>query len=274
MTIRLLGVLGVPVSLGVVALLAVQDPADGESTRALWNTKFAAARTQAGGAPQPASSSEAFIGVTVWRLRGARSSDPPGVRLLVHALEFTPERVDAHTPLAVGEQVRIGVECARAGYLYVIDRERYASGEVGPPYLIFPTRRIQGGKNRVRAGRLVEIPDAEDTPPYFTLSRSRPDQLGEQLTIILSPRPLPEAVSGSDLRLDPAKVRQWERNWGAGVKMLNTPAGAKTMTPAERDSASGGPLLRAGDPLPQRMYRVEAPPRQPVLVSLELNVRR
>jgi hypothetical protein len=247
----------------------------------MWNTKFAEARTQPGGEsrPAPARDDEALVGVTVWRLRSARPSDPPGVRLLVHERDrqqsLTPERVDTNMPLAVGERIRIGIECARSGYLYVIDRERYGAGEVGPPYLIFPTRRIRGGENQVRAGRLVEIPDQADRPQYLTLQRSRPDHLGEQLTVIVTPQPLPDLVSDGDpLRLDPARVREWERKWGAGAKMLNAADAGKTMTPAERNSASGGQLLRAGDPLPQRLYRVAAQPGQPVLVSLDLNIGR
>ena len=139
---------------GAAALLAAaQDPTGGDGARALWNSKFADARTQPGGESRqaPARDAEAFVGVTVWRLRSARASDPSGVRLLVHERDrqqsFTPERVDTSTPLSIGERIRIGIESARSGYLYVIDRERYGSGEVGPPYLIFPSRRIHGGEN-------------------------------------------------------------------------------------------------------------------------------
>ena len=52
-------------------------------------------------------------------------------------------------------------------YLYVIDREQYADGTQGEPYLIFPTTRTRGGDNSVKAGRVMEIPSQDDNPPYL-----------------------------------------------------------------------------------------------------------
>src|SRR6185503_7828462 len=87
------------------------------------------------------------IGVTVWRLRPSRESDQGG-RVLVHdglkQTQYTPERIEAGTPLNVGDRVRITVESPRPGFLYIVDREQYADGSFGEPMLIFPTLKTRG----------------------------------------------------------------------------------------------------------------------------------
>ena len=80
-----------------------------------------------------------------------------------------------------GRPCSLSFESARAGFLYVIDREQYADGSASEPYLIFPTSRTRGGDNRVEAGRLIEVPDQADRPNYFSVRRSRPDQVAETL---------------------------------------------------------------------------------------------
>src|SRR6266446_6051279 len=73
------------------------------------------------------------VGVTVWRLRPSRSSDE-GARVLVQEglkqAEWTPERIEADTPLKIGDRVRLSIESPRPGFLYIIDREQYADGSL------------------------------------------------------------------------------------------------------------------------------------------------
>ena len=132
------------------------------------------------------------VGVTIWRLRPAGRADS-GERIIVHddnAREYVPERISANTKLSAGDRVRISVEAARNGYLYVIDRELYADGTLGEPYLIFPTTRTLNGDNQVRVGKLAEIPAQDDSPPFFTIRKSRPDQVAEMVSVLVSPTPL------------------------------------------------------------------------------------
>src|SRR5438552_14378695 len=60
----------------------------------------------------PIRTSYEEIGVTVWRLRPSRSSDE-GARVLVmdglRQSEWTPERIEADTPLKVGDRVRLKI---------------------------------------------------------------------------------------------------------------------------------------------------------------------
>lgn len=126
--------------------------------------------------------SVSLIGITFWRLRPSTATDDKGARLLVQdrlgtqAVEWMPERIEAETPVTEGQFVRLSIESPSTGYLYVIDREQCKDGKLGDPYLIFPTKRTRGGDNAVTAGRVIEIPAQEDTPPYFNSWRcSRPE---------------------------------------------------------------------------------------------------
>src|SRR5690349_8756957 len=111
---------------------------------------------------------ETVVGVTIWKLRAAESGSETTIN--TGSAQWTPERVEAGTPLAKGDHVRLSIEAARPGYMYIINRERYADGSYGDPYLIFPTSRLAGGNNRTSIGRVIEIPSQSDQPPYFTLT--------------------------------------------------------------------------------------------------------
>jgi hypothetical protein len=152
------------------------------------------------------------VGVAIWRLRPAGAGDNRGVRLLVQEDAGSAERVAQTSALHSGDRVRVTIESPEAGYLYVVDRERCASGERGAPYLIFPTLRTRGGDNEVAAGKLVEIPGQEDRPNFFSLKPSRADQVEEELTILLVPKPIEGLEIGEQaVRIQAEMAAGWER---------------------------------------------------------------
>jgi hypothetical protein len=186
-------------------------------------------------------------------------------------------RISADTVLSQGQRVRVSFEAARNGYLYVVDREQYADGTLGKPYLIFPTLRIHGGNNEVTAGRLIEIPALEDTPSYFTMRASRPDHVAEMLTVIVTPSPLDEVRIGREaIELSAEQVDRWEKQWGAKVNRLEANGQeGKTYTIAEKEAGTERVrLLTHDEPLPQTMYHVEAQPGNPLLLSVPLRIAR
>jgi hypothetical protein len=236
------------------------------------------ARINRRGARPPATEE---IGVTVWRLRPARDNDVGGRVLVLDGLKqapYTPERIEASTPLNVGDRVRITVESPRTGFLYIIDREQYVDGSFGEPMLIFPTRKTRGGDNRVMPGKLIDIPAQEDQYSYFTAqpAGSRRDQIAEVLTVILVPSPLPLTIGDQPLKILPSKVAEWEKSWGGVTEILELVDGAGRAWTSEEKAASaanGRQLTQSGPP-PQTVYRVARKTGGPLMVTVPLRYAR
>lgn len=262
-----------------------------ETTRKLWDTAFIGSATSKKDTRRRSRSyriatpkipidnvtPESVVGVTIWRLRPA-SARASGERMIVHedaaAKQWMPERISPATKLSQGDKLRISVEGARKGYLYVINREQYADGSLGEPYLIFPTTRTLNGDNRVDVGRLTEIPAQDDSPPYFTVRKSRPDHVAEVLSVLVSPTPLEGvAISDKAQQLSEKQVAEWEAQWSGGVGFLEMDKGVgQAWTREERDAgAANTRALTAEGPAPQLLfYRAAAKPNDPLFVKLQL----
>jgi hypothetical protein len=277
------------VSLIASVTLKAQDEA---TTRKLWDTAFINSgtkkssprkttkrtyRIETPNVPTSGVNGETVVGVTLWRLRRATSTDS-GERLIVHedaeAAEWLPERIAASTRLDQGDRLRISVEAARTGYLYVIDREQYADGSLSEPYLIFPTTRTLGGNNQVTVGKITELPARDDRPPYFTVKRSRPDQVAEVLSVLISPSPLAGIeITDKAQKLPEAQVSKWEKSWGTRVGLLELEAGAgKPWTREEKEAGSGvAQVLKSDAPAPQAIYyQPNTKSNEPILVKVRL----
>jgi hypothetical protein len=269
---------------------------DEGQTRHLWDTAFIEPRKAGSSARKPAAkryriatpaipvagvAPDSVIGVTLWRLRPVRSTDR-GERIVVHegpeSIEWLPERISTGNRLVEGDRLRISIEAARTGYLYVIDREEYADGSLGDPILIFPTTRTRGGDNQVRVGRVIEIPDQEDRPPFFTLRRSRPNHVAENLTVVVSPAPIEGLqVTEKAQRLSNEQVAAWEKLWGGQAGRLEMENGAgKQWTSAEKNAGLDGTrALTEDDPGPQTIYyQPGVSSTKAVLVQLQLKYAR
>ena len=270
------------------SVLMAQNPDD--MTRKLWDTAFTSSAPKKNTRRRPTSyrlatpnvptnnvAPETVVGVTLWRLRPAKQSDS-GERLIVHEdnsdNEWIPERISANTRLVQGDKLRMSVEAVRGGYLYVIDREQYADGSLGEPYLIFPTTRTAGGDNRVAIGRLVEIPAQDDNPPFFTMKKSRTDHVAEVLSVIVTPTKLDGVqITDKALKLTDAQVTAWEKSWGSNVGNLEMTTAGQTWTKEEKDARTRA--LTATAPPPQLVfYRPSVKPTEPMFVKLRLSYRR
>jgi hypothetical protein len=210
-----------------------------------------------------------------------RRSNPAdtGERILVQEgedeVEWLPERISSATKIVPGDRLRISVEAARTGYLYVIDREQYADGSLGEPHLIFPTTRTLNGDNSVRVGKLLEIPAQDDAPPYFKVRRSRPDHVGEVLSVFVTPKPLEElSITDKAIKLTEAQVAAWEKQWSTLVGSIELENGAgKPWTREEKQAATGNgsAVLNAHAPSPQVVYyRPQAKVTEPIMVKVQL----
>ena len=283
----------------VLPISRAQDTAPpGTGTRQLWDENLqrlrpppprrpSVPRPQKAQAPER-TVDDAFVGLTLWHLRPSALSDSIGTRLLVHEeesgtrQEFTPARVESNTVLPEGSRIRVSIEAARAGYLYVVDREQYADGTFSEPYLIFPTTQIRGGMNQVGPGIVVEIPDADDKTPYFRLRRNRArtgagtEQVSEVLTVLFSPKPIAGLTIGrtaQKLRAD--EFAAWEKQWATQTTVLEASGeSGKAYSEVEKRAGQQGVALTAEDPVPQTLIKTSAKPGDPMLVTVPIRIAK
>lgn len=265
----------------LVLSISAQRPED--MTRKLWDTAFSSSTTKKSTNPRRAYRNatpnvpvnnvapETVVGMTLWRLRPPRRADS-GERLIVHEdnTEWMPERISATTRLGQGDRIRISVEAVRAGFVYIVDREQYADGSLGEPYLIFPTKRTGGGDNEVAIGRLLDIPAQDDSPPFFVMRKSRADHVAEVMSVIVTPTRL-EGINITDkaLKLTDAQVASWEKSWGSSVGRMEMAMAGQSWTKEEKDARTRA--LTANAPPPQLLfYRPSVKPTEPMFVKLRL----
>jgi hypothetical protein len=220
---------------------------------------------------------DALVGVTIWRFRSSRVEDEADMRELAYnagaRVELTPVRIESDPVLRVGQKVRFGIETPRRGFLYVVNRSRYADGATGDPYLVFPLSAIRGGDNEVFAGRLTEVPSRADAPPYYDVEASRPGLVAEELIILVTPEPLDVAIGPRPRRLTNEQVAEWERRWGGEAEAAELEGGlGETPTGRERDAATRQYLLTQAEAPPQTLYRIAARPGEPLMLRLVLRV--
>jgi hypothetical protein len=273
-----------------------QQPQEEETTRHLWDTAFINQGNKAAATRRPARRSyrivtphvpivgvapDTVIGITLWRLRPSRKTDT-GERIISHdgpeSMEWLPERVASNGRLAEGDRIRMSIEAARTGYLYVVDQEQYADGSKGEPYLIFPTSRTRGGDNSVKAGRVIEIPGQDDSPPYFTLKRTRVDHVGENVIVLVTPTPIDSlTITDKAQKLSAETLAQWEKSWSTQTGRLEMTNGeGKSWTKQEREAgADGTRSLTEAEPAPQTLYYHPGVGRNtPVLIKVQLQYGR
>jgi hypothetical protein len=270
---------------------------DAENTRGLWDTGLIQKRpaAQAAARPKPATykpiretlrsgkvepygKDDLVLGVTFWRLRPPASTDPADSRLLILTEEGkeaqeVPERIEAGTPLKVGEKIRLTIEVPRTGYLYVFDREQYADGKNSPAYLIYPNFQTRPGDNAVAAGRIIEVPDQRDKISYFRLRRGRPDQVGELLSVLVSPEPLDLKIGRDPLAIPDEQMAGWESKYNLETERFELEGGAGTVyTGDEKKAALGAAQMTRDLASPQTLYRVRPKAGQAVMLQLPVRI--
>lgn len=221
-------------------------------------------------------SSLAQIGLTIWRFRPTQATDKTKEIVTEEdekPSEWTLERVEEGTSLAVGQRIRLSLESlSRDGYLYVIDREEYSDGTLGDPVLVYPTQK-SAAANYVQAGRLIYLPSATGR---FKIkpSESSKEHVAEVLTVIVAPKPLIAAdkLGAKSTRLQRVQVEDWLKQWETSVVKFEMDGGAgQAMTAVEQAAAQqNSVLLTQEDPAPQTVFQVASKPGSPLLITVPL----
>ena len=92
------------------------------------------------------------------------------------------EEVDSDTQFHSGDRIRVRVEANTSAYLYIV-----MGGSSGQWRVLFPSKDIAGGDNRIEAGASCSIPPDTDPPFYFDETAGV-----EKVSLVLSRSPEPD----------------------------------------------------------------------------------
>ena len=231
--------------------------------------------------PPPRDQEYVRIGVTIWRFSPSQCAipncpQPTGERGLIDTAQGT--RIDDSAALSTGERVRLGLESlSHDGFVYVIDREQYADGTFGDPYLIFPTKNIHNGSNYARPGLQIQLPRAEGC--FCVKSRSLQRVLtADNLIVIVSPQPLlsPDEIGTKEIPL-PAKLAGYVSRAGKERVHRGTLKDGTGLARSAPEQAAGSkglfdtePVLTQSDLPPQNVYQSVVPRGSAAVFSLYL----
>jgi hypothetical protein len=147
---------------------------------------------------------------------------------------------------------------------------------MGPPELIFPTRRTRAGNNQIEKDALVRLPSADDMPPWFEIAGgTAAGYAGEVFTAIFLPKALDGFVLPEDhVALGTAQFEIWQKAWQRPAVLVPGTGATNPITEAEaRAHKSPVWVVQTSDaPAPQLIYRVNPGTDGALWVNFHLGV--
>lgn len=261
----------------------VQTPAPG-----IGRVTNASNRGKGGGRKQPQAKpteTTARFGFTIWRLRDASETDKGKGFVEVDTStghRVVAERLNSDDSYKVGELIRMGIEpLTHEGYLYVIEREKYADGTTGTPNLVYPTLQYRQGDNYVKPGVLTFIPPP---PVAFRIDvTSDRKQVAEELIIVISPKPLidPSLLRAGQITIPESQTAKWIKDWQTDATQVDQVDSVGTLMTNEEHAAGVNQtkgltavVLSQTDPLPQTMIEMKIKPGDPIVTSVTLPIKQ
>jgi hypothetical protein len=184
-------------------------------------------------------------------------------------------RTDPTRQFRNGDRVRLALEPSVDGYIYIFDDDGS-----GPPKMIFPDARLDGGNNWVEAHVPIEIPSSEETEERLRWFEFFGPPGNDRIYIVVTREPLPIVPIGDDLvafcgtNKDkcpwaiPANAwTQVENASKAQVRVATTNNFGQAQTERERISMTRGLGLDKSIP-PPSVIRINASSDQPTLVTV------
>ena len=250
----------------------------------------------------------AQIGITFWRSRPATSQDDRNVvaRETNDTAESVYESKDEF--IKYGDLFYLSIEAMvgdfltdratnnflgqKGGYVYIINREQYEDGTFGKARLIFPHLKSYNGKNLLKAGEPIVLPEPIMKPrdpqkgarPYnVSRSSSGKNQIAETYLIIISPWEfqLPEAVSEKVMILPDSLIDDWQNKYGGKMYQATLRNGnRKALTIREQTVMSretndtAEPLTQSEtNTLPQTVYKGAVKIGNPAMFTVALKFK-
>lgn len=240
---------------------------------------------KAGRKPPVKTMENASLGFTLFRLKDAGSSEADeskGFEINQKGKKQKVERIEAETALAVGDEARIVIESlSHDGYLYVVNREKFADGTYGVAKVIYPMPDARKNSNFVKAGVLTFIPPYPDEPFEIT-SRTGKKQVAEELTVIVSPKPMIfPAMLDENRAISTDRLTEWIKLYEVDEVQRELEGGVGQIISIEeqnagRDQSKGfeaKPRLTQTDEPPQTVFDMKIKRGNPILTRILLEIK-
>jgi len=184
-------------------------------------------------------------------------------------------RVEPTHEFRTGDRIRLALEPSVDGFLYIFDSE-----DGGPPKMIYPDSRLDGGDNWIEAHVPIEVPSSEESEERLRWFEFYGQPGGDRIFVIVTREPLPIVPTGDDLVAlcgsgkdkcpwqPPADV--WAKIDNASkaeVKVATTNNFGEAQTEHEKVAMTRGLGLDKSVP-PPSVIRMNASSREPVLVTV------
>jgi Domain of unknown function (DUF4384) len=198
-----------------------------------------------------------------------------GYTLFMRDVNGRAVRVEPAREFHNGDRIRISLEPNVDGYLYVFHTE----GD-GPPEMIYPDSRLEGGDNWIEAHVPVEVPSALETDERLRWFQFYGNPATERLYVVVTRDPLPEVPISENLvgfctaNKDKCPWRPTAELWTrvqqgakAEVKIVTSNTAGQPQTEKEQVATTRGLGLDQTAPQPS-VIRMSATTKAPVLVTI------
>ena len=184
-------------------------------------------------------------------------------------------RVDPAREFHNGDRIRISLEPNVDGYVYVFHTEND-----GPPEMIYPDARLEGGENWIEAHVPIDIPSSVEADERLRWFQFYGNAGVERLYVVVTREPLPEVPVGESL-VNFCTVNKDKCPWHppvpawaqiqlaakAEVKMVTSKTEGQVQTEKEQVATTRGLGLDQTAPQPS-VIRMSAATNAPVLVTI------
>src|ERR1044072_1244656 len=198
-----------------------------------------------------------------------------GYTLFMRDADGRGVRVEPTHEFRNGDRVRLALEPNVDGYIYIFDSE-----DGGPPRMIYPDPRLDGGDNWIEAHVPIEIPSSEESEEGLRWFGFYGKPGGDRIFVVVTREPLKsvptsdELVAFCGLNKDkcpwqpaPEIWEQIEKAGKAEVKVATARNFGQAQTETEKVATTRGLGLDKSAPQPS-VIRINASTSEPVLVTV------
>jgi uncharacterized protein DUF4384 len=184
-------------------------------------------------------------------------------------------RVDPTREFHNGDRIRISLEPSVDGYVYVFHTEND-----GPPEMIYPDARLEGGENWIEAHVPIDIPSTLEVDERLRWFQFYGNAGVERLYVVVTREPLPEVPVGENLvnfctaNKDKCPWHPPVPAWAqvqmaakAEVRIVTSKTAGQVQTEKEQVATTRGLGLDQTAPQPS-VIRMSAATNAPVLVTI------